>query len=172
MPTAPSRFPSPAAGGDGRGGCRAPGWEVARPLLHCGKARHPCQVPAAPAAGSEQAMPFSVLFWPGGGIGAGLRGSAPPTPLKITAKYVLFLSPCQRWDYFGSDERVARRCQGSRGDTCALAGVPPAASSRSQTWLEHPDVQSSAPRWMQSSPGTGMMHGSLLPKCTRYLRII
>lgn len=93
--------------------------------VHCGKAQHPCQVPATPAADSEQAMPFSVSFWPGGGLGAGLWGCAPPALLKITAKYVLFLSLCQWWEYFWSDERVSWRCRGSCGDTCALTGAHP-----------------------------------------------
>lgn len=38
------------------------------------------------------------------GLGAGPQGCAPPALLKITAKYVLFLSLCQRWDYFWSNE--------------------------------------------------------------------
>lgn len=78
---------------------------------------------------------FWSHFGQGGGLSAGPHGSAPLTLLKITAKYVLFLSPCQQWDYFRSNERVSRQCRQSRGDTCALAGIPsqllPAARSSS-----------------------------------------
>lgn len=58
----------------------------------------------------------------------GLR--PPPALVKITAKYVLFLSPCQRWGYFWGDGRAARRCWGGRRGYlcpigCPLTGDPP-----------------------------------------------
>lgn len=76
------------------------------------------------------------------GLSAGPQGCAPPALLRITAKYVLFLRLCQRWDYFWSDGSCSAELWGYLRPRWG----PPAAASHIWMQLEHPDVQSSASR--------------------------
>jgi len=96
-----------------------PGSGTAAATLREGSASLPglghsgCRLPASDAI-------FGLLLAGGVALGCAL-----PILLKITAKYVLFLSPCQRWDYFWRKEGVARRCRGAVGIPVPSPGSPP-----------------------------------------------
>jgi len=110
---------------------------------------------------------FRSPFGWGGGLGL-----CSPHPAKNNGKICFIPEPVPAVGLFLEEGGSRSAVPGSRGDTCALARVSPTASSRSQTQLEHPKVQSSAPCWMRPCPGTGTRHRSLLPKCSRYLSLI
>lgn len=109
-------------------------------------------------ASSEQSMPFSGFFWPGGGLGAGSWAPIALEFVKITAKYILFLILCQAGIISGMGELLsdAREVWG----TCVLTGVP-------HSIFPDPNIQSSAPCWMQPFPTQEPS-----PKSSCYLRIL
>lgn len=101
------------------------------------------------AASSEQSMPFLGFFWLGVALVQVLWAPIALEFVKITAKYVLFLSLCQAGII--SEMREHSVVPGRCGGTCALIGVPHSISL-GWIWITDPNIQSSAQCWTQPCP--------------------